>query len=348
MIKENMNDSEITVIMPVYNSEKYLQQAIESILDQTYKEFSFIIINDGSSDTSAKIIKKFTDTRILYIENKANKGIVYSLNKGLELAKSKYIVRMDADDICEKNRLKIQYEYMEKNTDVWLLGCSAYKIDKDGKRIGELCPSNESENIKTMLLFNNPIIHPSVMLRRKEALNYCSKYESKHVASEDYGMWCKLASSDGRIEILPEKLMNYRVSEGSITANARKEKMLDGYLDIYSTMLKALGVPVTKEEVLCHCSFARGYDEKKDIDQFIQIEKKIESALKKRTDFNVDLFEQIVIGFIRGYAIKNHIRILDIYRYIKNYNTEIGIRLIQEILHVYGSKIKRRRGNEQQ
>lgn len=336
-----MNNNEITVIMPVYNSEKYLQQAIDSVLDQTYKDFSFIIINDGSSDTSAKIIKNFKDQRILYIENDSNKGIVYSLNKGLDLAKSKYIVRMDADDICEKNRLKIQYEYMEKNTDIWLLGCSAYKIDKDGKRIGELCPSSESENIKTMLLFNNPIIHPSVMLRRKEVLNYCSKYEPKHVASEDYGMWCKLASSDGRIEILPEKLLNYRVSEGSITANARKDKMLDGYLNIYSTMFQDLGVSMSKEEVLCHCSFVRGYDRKKDIDQFIQIEKKVESVLRKRTDFNMELFERIVLGIIRGYATENSIKMLDIYKNIKNYKPEKRMGLIKEIFHIYGSKIKR-------
>lgn len=325
-------ENKITVIMPVYNSENFLKEAIDSILQQTYKKFTFIIINDGSTDSSEKIIKEFDDPRIYYIKNSCNKGIVYSLNKGLSLASTKYIARMDSDDVCKKNRLQVQYEYMERHKDICLLGSSAYKIDKDGRKIGEICPTTDCASIKTLLLFSNLIIHPSVMIRRNALLEEVTSYDDLHLASEDYGMWCSIAASDKKIKILPDKLINYRCNDESITATTKKEKMLNGYIDIYSSFIQKLGINANREEILCYCSFVRGYNYNKNLKNFLQLEKRIRQALLLRSDYNIKLFDDVILGLIRGYAVENHIDIKKFFYFYKIFRGKIDLRFIKEVI----------------
>ena len=112
----------ISVVMPAYNAEKYIGEAIESILNQTFKDFEFIIINDGSVDHTKEIIREYNDPRIVLLENDKNRGIVLSLNKGLDAATGKYIARMDADDIALKNRFERQVEYLDEHKDIGVLG----------------------------------------------------------------------------------------------------------------------------------------------------------------------------------------------------------------------------------
>src|SRR5688500_15226048 len=123
----------ISVVMSAYNSDKYIAKAIESILNQTFKDFEFIIINDGSKDESLKIIKRYgkKDKRIVLIDNKKNLGLIKSLNKGLKIAKGKYIARMDSDDIAMPQRFKIQLDYLDKNRNIFLVGTSFEQIDKE-------------------------------------------------------------------------------------------------------------------------------------------------------------------------------------------------------------------------
>ena len=325
-------ESKITVIMPVYNSEKFLREAIDSILQQTYKKFTFIIINDGSTDKSEQIIKEYNDPRIYYIKNSCNKGIVYSLNKGLSLANTKYIARMDADDVSMKNRLQVQYDYMESHKDICLLGSSAYKIDKEGKKIGEICPATDCGSIKTMLLFNNSMTHPSVMIRRNALLEEVTSYNELHLASEDYGMWCSIAASEKKIKILPDKLINYRYNDDSITVTTKKEKMLDAYIDIYSLFIRKLGIDVKREEILCYCSFVRDYDCDKNLENFLQLEKKVRQVLLLRSDYNIKLFDNIIFGVIRGYAVENHINIKTYYYYYKMFRGKMDLRFFLEVI----------------
>ena len=114
----------ISVLMPAYNAEKYIGEAIESILNQTYKDFEFIIINDGSIDRTEDIILSYDDPRIIYLKNKENSGIVASLNNGLKQAKGQYVARMDADDISLPTRFEKQLQYMESNQHIFVLGTS--------------------------------------------------------------------------------------------------------------------------------------------------------------------------------------------------------------------------------
>ena len=119
---KNLNYPEVSVVMPVYNAEKYLRDAIESILNQSFRNFEFFIIDDASTDKSVEIIKSFSDNRIFLIQKAVNSGYTDSLNMAIKLAKGKYIARMDADDISLKNRFLMQYQYMESNTSVLVLG----------------------------------------------------------------------------------------------------------------------------------------------------------------------------------------------------------------------------------
>jgi len=151
---------EVTVLMSVYNGSKYLAEAIESILHQSYTDFEFLIINDGSTDLSEKIIKSYNDRRINYIKNNENIGLTRSLNKGLCLARGKYIARMDADDISMPDRFKEQVDFMEKNENV--VACGTF-IELFGIKTGKIKYPIKDKEIREKFIFNPPLAHPTAV-----------------------------------------------------------------------------------------------------------------------------------------------------------------------------------------
>ncbi len=213
----SLNKPLISVIMPVYNSQKYLAKAIESILNQTYKNFEFIIINDGSNDGSVEIIKKYMkkDKRIVLIDRKENKGIVYSLIEGINQARGEFIARMDADDVSLPKRFETQIEYMIKNN---LDVCGSFiQFLRKGIKERVVAFPITHKDIKYTLLFVNAFSHPTVMFKRKvfQKINYNLDYEH----AEDYKLWCDiLGNTDFKIGNVPEILLYYRKhgSQGSI------------------------------------------------------------------------------------------------------------------------------------
>jgi glycosyltransferase involved in cell wall biosynthesis len=205
----------VSVVMSVYNGEKYLKEAIDSILNQTFKDFEFIIINDGSTDNSLKIIKSYKDPSIILISRK-NKGLVDSLNEGIKKAKGEYIARMDADDISLKERFKKQVEFLDKNTEVGLVGTSMKIIDDNGsvKRIQYvLCGDCE---LKSELILRCPYVHGSTMIRRN-ALPPSEIYRKKYWPAEDYDLWLRLAINT-KISNLCEPLYHYRENNLGISS----------------------------------------------------------------------------------------------------------------------------------
>ncbi|HGF9542707.1 TPA: glycosyltransferase family 2 protein, partial [Acinetobacter baumannii] len=126
----------VSVVLPAYNAELYLKEAIDSVLSQTFTDFELIILNDGSIDRTEEIILSYNDSRIVYVKNEKNLGLIGTLNKGINLAKGKYIARMDADDICLPERFKKQVDFLEKNNEIDLIGTNAIKINNNGDRIG--------------------------------------------------------------------------------------------------------------------------------------------------------------------------------------------------------------------
>lgn len=208
----------VTVVMATYNGEQFLAEAIESVLDQTYSNFEFIIVDDGSTDGTSKIITDFEDDRIIYMRKEKNSGIAYSLNLGISNAKGKYIARMDDDDVCFSNRFAEQVAILEKHDDIILCATNVI-LDKDPINI---LKEEEHEAIKMQLLFANAIVHPTVMIRKSILLH--DTYNPNMVPSEDYDLWSRLIWQ-GKFYIIKEPLLFYRYRELSETSTRRKEQL---------------------------------------------------------------------------------------------------------------------------
>jgi len=204
----------VSVVLSVYNGEQFLNEAVRSILGQTFKDFEFIIIDDGSTDASKKIIETLIDSRIHLIFRK-NKGLTPSLNEGLKLSTGEFIARMDADDIAEPKRIEKQVAFLERHPDVYLCGTWAKIIDEKGEKKGDFITPIESSQVKKMMFWHNPFIHPSVMFRRKivDTIGY---YSEKIKYAQDYEYWSRIIKNFPGSNI-PEFLMQYRISKRSMT-----------------------------------------------------------------------------------------------------------------------------------
>ena len=205
----------ISVIMSVYNTPiEYLRSSVESILNQTYKDFEFLIVDDASDNVNvAEIIKSYHDDRILFIQNKKNKGLTDNLNYMLEQSRGKYIARMDADDISLPERLEKQFNYMEKHPNVHVLGCFV-KADSGVHKFG----GNMSRQMRKakMLFYNAGICHPSAMMRKAFLLEHDLSYDAVCKKAQDYDLWTRCMEWTD-LMAYPEELLYYREHEGQIT-----------------------------------------------------------------------------------------------------------------------------------
>lgn len=209
--------SVVSVIMSVFNEEDYLPQAIESILNQTYKDFEFIIVDDASNDTSLEIIKRYAseDKRVAVIENTLNLGLAASLNKALGVAKGEFVARIDADDIAVKDRLEIQLAFLNKNPDIDLVGASMYLIDLEGRTIARSDTTADSKILKKIIYYKNISPHPTWMFRR-EILKDLKGYRNLP-ASQDYDFLMRLYSLGYEVSNIDTPLLHYRVHKNKIS-----------------------------------------------------------------------------------------------------------------------------------
>ncbi|MBI5475596.1 MAG: glycosyltransferase [Ignavibacteriales bacterium] len=207
--------SAISVVMPVYNGEKYLNQAIDSILDQSFTDFEFIIINDGSTDRTAEILQSYKDPRIILINNQKNLGIIESLNKGFKKASGAFICRMDADDVSLSDRLTVQLNYMKSNPGIAIVGSNAILIDQNGNEISREIYPTTTEEIKKSIFIHNPFAHGSVMIR-SFVIKECGLYDKRFIHTEDYDLWLRIAA---RYDVanLQETLLLRRIHDANIT-----------------------------------------------------------------------------------------------------------------------------------
>ncbi len=213
----------VSVVMSVFNAEKYLAEAIESILNQTFQNFEFIIINDGSTDSSLDITENYQkqDVRIILI-SRENRGLVTSLNEGIKRAKGKYIARMDADDIAMPTRLKDQVQYMEIHIDVGICGTGAIVFGED-KKEHEWILAREDKTLQTQLLFSSPLIHPSVMMRRDLVMKHKLFYHKDFIHAEDFELWTRFAEVS-KLANLNTPLLKYRILKNSASREADKNQ----------------------------------------------------------------------------------------------------------------------------
>ena len=207
----------VSVVMATYNGEQFIKEAIASVLEQTLKDFEFIIVDDGSTDTTAQIINTFEDNRIQYLKKEKNSGIADSLNLGISRAKGNYIARMDDDDVCMPNRFKEQLKILEKNSGIILCGTGVNLIDGKTKMNPE-----HSKDIKMQMLFSNAITHPTVMIRKEALIGY--KYKPNKVPSEDYDLWSRLIWK-GEFYNIQTPLLFYRYLKTSETSTRRQDQL---------------------------------------------------------------------------------------------------------------------------
>ncbi len=208
-------------MLPVYNAERTLRPTLESILGQQFADFELIVVNDGSTDGSAEIIRSFRDSRIKLVDNGENKGLIYSLNRGLDLAVGVYVARMDSDDIMQPQRLLRQLEFMESHTDVDICGC-ACEIFNDKGTCGKLLFWLKNDAICADLLFNSPLAHPTYFIRRSAIGDL--RYSSDYHYCEDYEFLSRFLLSGHKAANLPQKLLRYRQSSNSMSRIGEKKK----------------------------------------------------------------------------------------------------------------------------
>ncbi len=240
-----MNNPAISVIMTAYNTEKYIKEAIESILNQTFKDFEFIIVDDGSTDNTRLIIEEYAkkDRRIKILYNKKNLGIVKSLNKAIAIAKGKYIARMDSDDVSKLNRLEKQFVFMESNPKVGVCGTNFILINEKGKIIGWKSFPETNEKCKKAFFFCNPFAHNTVMLR-KECFDIFGYYNNDFLYAEDLELWMRFGQKY-KLYNLQKYLVYYRVH--AINSIFKNQKQM------IKATLKARKIALKKYNY--HCPF---------------------------------------------------------------------------------------------
>lgn len=213
----------VSVVMSVYNGEKYLRQSIESILNQTFTDFEFIIINDGSTDSTKDIVESYQDPRIVF-SSRTNKGLVASLGEGIEKARGQYIARQDDDDISGKDRLKKTMEALKANPGVGLIGSARQNIDEAGNKLDIVTMPLSDADIRLYLHYHNPFCHGSIMFKKADYI-VVGGYEEGFVPAEDYRLWAKLLEVTKGMN-LADVLYTYRINPEGITS--RQSNKADG------------------------------------------------------------------------------------------------------------------------
>lgn len=273
----------VSVLMPVYNGEKYLQESIDSILKQTYSDFELIIIDDGSTDNSSKIIRMNSDRdkRIVYLRNEKNSGICITLNRGLEVARGEYIVRMDCDDIAETNRIMKQVAFMDTHPEYGMAG-SKIRIFGEGTTPYIFDFDEDWRMCLANMIFATCSAHPAVIIRNKVIKEHNLYYDDRFRGIEDFYMWWQLAKFS-KITNLQECLLNYRIHKNQITQKKVDADHFNMSQSFFEERLNFLQITLTQEQKLLVLRYIfNDYPfNDEEISSFIDSCKKILSDLQK-------------------------------------------------------------------
>lgn len=282
----------VTVLMSVYNGEQYLREALNSILNQTFTDFEFLIINDGSTDHSVTIIESYKDPRIHLIHNEARQGLPAALNRGIELAQGEYIARMDSDDISMPSRLEKQVAFMDENPKI---GVSGTWIQHFGDTDKTIRLPTDPELIRCNLLFGiNYLAHPTIILRKKDFINHNLFYDPLMIHGQDADLWSR-AGSFFLLSNLPEVLLKYRVRRGW---SEEKKKISVGYYKrLAQKNLIHFGLHPSEKELVIHAlyirfgEFNKNYTTINQIDQWL---KKLHACNSEKKWYNTLMFSELL------------------------------------------------------
>lgn len=272
----------ITVLMPVYNSEQLVRAAINSIIKQSFDDFEFLIIDDGSTDNTVGFVESNSDKRIRLIKNEENRGVAWTLNHGLRLARGKYIARMDADDICHHDRLKRQFHFMENNPNVGVAG-TWVRYFGDQLSVVERTPSGP-DVVKAFMLFDNPLYHPSIMIRKSCLEEYNLEYNPSFNRSEDFELWLR-AVEHFDIDNIEKPLLKFRCHDSSVTSTA-SEVMKKQACDLLKRGLEKLKISVSDDELLFHYVVAKGF-RMKSTEELLKAERWLTKLVKRNDQLQI-------------------------------------------------------------
>jgi glycosyltransferase involved in cell wall biosynthesis len=229
----------ISVLVPAYNAAPFLREAIASILGQTERAFEIVLIDDGSTDATAEIARELcaADSRIRYFSHE-NRGIVATLNRGLELCRGEFIARMDADDVSRGDRLEKQLELLRKHPEVVICGSDALRF---GQAKGRIRKPRSDRACRAWLLLDPPFVHPGVMFRRS-VVDAGLRYRPAVEFAEDYDFWCQVAAL-GAMRNIPQPLLFYRFHAGQITSTRRARQQC-GHVATATAQLAQSGIVI--------------------------------------------------------------------------------------------------------
>ena len=302
----NINSPRVTVLLPVFNGENYLREAIESILAQTFHDFEFLIINDGSTDKSVEIIRSYADPRIRLVVNEQNLGLIATLNKGVDLSRGEYIARMDQDDISLHQRLEKQISFLDKNRNVGVLGTWVRTFGSVAETVWDY--PGDPETIKCRFLFESVLAHPSTMLRKKMLNDHNLYYSNDHVNAEDYEMWVR-CSRYADISNLQEVLLLYRFHEEKIGSKRLKEQQATTK-KIRREQLNRLLLSPTADDLIMHDAISK-WEFKADKDYIEKVHQwlcKVQSANSRTSVYSEPAFSRVLAQ--RWFAFCNEATVL--------------------------------------
>lgn len=318
-----MSVPSITVLMPVYNGEKYLREAIDSILQQTFADFELLIINDGSTDKSEEIILSYSDSRISYVKSEKNIKLIATLNKGIELAQGKYIARMDADDVSLPHRLQIQFDFMEQNSGVAVCG-SWFKVLGDGGK--EVKYFSNHDEIMMKMLYQCHLCHPTVIMRKSILENFVVKFDARFLHAEDYEFFTRIGEKF-KLANIQEVLLSYRHHEQSVSFQNKQTQEANSLI-IKKRLFQNFGAVSNEAELnlyraIAHQEYA---STKKYLTNAQQLLEKIYLANKHSLVFEEAFF-------------KNHVA--DFWFNVSYHSTSLGLIAFKTYRHSILSSFKR-------
>lgn len=298
----------VSVIMAVYNGAQYLDHAIESILEQTFTDFEFIIVNDGSTDATAQILSTYTDPRIVVLNNSFNEGLAKSLNRGISISRGDYIARHDADDFSAPNRLKAQVDLLDARLKVGFVGTTVIWIDEDGMQKEIWRQPTENPHIQATLVRYCCLIHGSIMMRRESLQDVGGLYNECMRTGQDYDLWLKM-SEKWDVAVIPEPLYFYRRHDKMASKQHHLEQTRNAKQALDSTLerRKKLGITLLfPSQLAVHPEQTSRYSSREWSDRFIWWSAGTRE-LSKRQSFQfliialiIDPFSTEVWSYIRG------------------------------------------------
>ncbi|MFL5753380.1 MAG: glycosyltransferase family 2 protein [Bacteroidia bacterium] len=285
----------VSVLMPAYNAAQFVGEAISSVLEQSYENFELIIINDGSNDSTESEIALFDDERIHYYKNEQNIGLIATLNNGIELCKGKYIVRMDADDVCLHKRIEKQVQFMEQHSEVAVAGSWYYAFTlADGI---EVKGGEDPDVLKSTLIFNTPLCHPATIIRKSILNSYNFRYDPKYRHVEDYELWMRI-SKVAKISNVQEFLFRYRSHDMQVSMqhNGYQKDVADVLRGRY---LAEMGFVFSDEELATHNLVAANIPitSKEQLDKIDQWFKKLLQQNGDKRNFEPHAFKKVIGKF---------------------------------------------------